>query len=134
MTNSVPASIKVMARVLLVCAPAFTLAGCLQPAAWIGNQLYVEPHPDKAQADQIDMNEAVSRSAPAGLREAETTAAGANSDAIDWIKADAAGMEGTGLPVAVAGTVVPAHRRIDPPLARRSRKQRRRRRADAAVR
>lgn len=33
MTNSIPASIKVMARVLLVCAPAFTLAGCLQPAA-----------------------------------------------------------------------------------------------------
>ncbi len=33
MTNHIPTSIKVMARVLLLCAPAFTLAGCLQPAA-----------------------------------------------------------------------------------------------------
>jgi hypothetical protein len=33
MTNLIPAPVKVMARVLLLCAPAFTLAGCLQPAA-----------------------------------------------------------------------------------------------------
>jgi hypothetical protein len=33
MTNLIPAPIKVMARVLLLCAPVFTLAGCLQPEA-----------------------------------------------------------------------------------------------------
>jgi hypothetical protein len=33
MTIHIPASIKAMARVVLLCAPALTLAGCLQPAA-----------------------------------------------------------------------------------------------------
>jgi L,D-transpeptidase ErfK/SrfK len=75
-------------------------------AAWIGNRLYVEAHPDKQQADQIDMNEPVSRSEPAGLREAVTAAVGAGT--IDWTRAKAAAMQRTGLPVEVAASGGPA--------------------------
>lgn len=71
-------------------------------AAWIDDKLYVEAHPDKQQADEIDMGERVSRSMPAGLRETVTAAAGANAGAVDWRKADAAGMQRSGLPVEVA--------------------------------
>jgi L,D-transpeptidase ErfK/SrfK len=107
-------------------------------AAWIGNRLYVEAHPDKQQADQIDMNEAVSRAEPAGLRETVTATAGANAGAVDWHKVDAAGLQRSGLPVEVsapgtpvasapaAGTIVPPPGRVstasyrDDELTRRS--------------
>jgi L,D-transpeptidase ErfK/SrfK len=77
-------------------------------AAWIGNRFYVEAHPNKEQADQIDMNEPVSRSEPAGLRETVTAAAGANVGSVDWRRVDAAGMERSGVPVEVAAPGGPA--------------------------
>ncbi len=76
-------------------------------AAWIGNRLYVEAHPDKAQADQIDMGQPVSRSEPAGLRETVTAAAAANAGAVDWAKAEAAGVQRSGLPVEIAAPGTP---------------------------
>jgi L,D-transpeptidase ErfK/SrfK len=93
-------------------------------AAWIGNRFYVEAHPNKEQADQIDMNQSVSRSEPAGLHETVTAAAGANAGAVDWHKVDAAGMQRSGLPVEIATAdgpaiaSVPAARTIVPPSRR----------------
>jgi L,D-transpeptidase ErfK/SrfK len=70
-------------------------------AAWIGIGLYVEVHPSKEQADQIDTEHPVTRQAPAGLRETVASVADTYSDAVDWAKADRAGLLRTGLPVEV---------------------------------
>jgi L,D-transpeptidase ErfK/SrfK len=86
-------------------------------AAWIGNRLYVEAHPNKEQADQIDMNQAVTRSEPAGLRETVTAAAGANAGAVDWHKAAAAGMQRTGIPIEVAAPGTPPGTPPSTPIA-----------------
>jgi len=71
-------------------------------AAWIDDGLYVEAHPDKRQADQIDMQQPVSRAEPAGLREMVTQVAGQYSAAVNWNAVRTAGLERTGLPVEVA--------------------------------
>src|SRR6185437_5159391 len=71
-------------------------------AAWIDDGLYVEVHPDKRQADQIDMQQPVSRAEPAGLREMVTQVAGQYSAAVNWNAVRTAGLERTGLPVEVA--------------------------------
>ncbi|HEX3884878.1 MAG TPA: hypothetical protein VHW66_19650 [Stellaceae bacterium] len=69
MTNPIPAPIKVMARVLLLCAPAFTLAGCLQPAP------AVAPGPCDACAAMSRANEAyaLAQKADADALAARTT-------------------------------------------------------------
>jgi L,D-transpeptidase ErfK/SrfK len=74
-----------------------------QPAAvaWIGIGLYVEVHPSKDQADQIDTEQPMTSTAAAGLREAVNATAGNYSDAIDWAAVDQAGLQRTGLPVEV---------------------------------
>ncbi|HEX3884879.1 MAG TPA: L,D-transpeptidase family protein [Stellaceae bacterium] len=71
-------------------------------AAWIGDGLYVEAHPDKQQADQIDMAEQVSRAEPAGLDETVTQAAGQYSATVNRNAVRTAGLQRTGLPVEVA--------------------------------
>lgn len=71
-------------------------------AAWIGIGLYVETHPNKQQADQIDMAQTVTRTPVHGLHEVVQAAAGQYADAVDWNAVDRAGLERTGLPVEVA--------------------------------
>ena len=75
-----------------------------QPAAatWIQDKLYVDVHPSKDQADQIDTEQPMSPDAPAGLRQTVSAAAGDYAQAVDWNAVDQAGMQRTGLPVEVA--------------------------------
>lgn len=72
-------------------------------AAWLGDGgLYLEVHPSKEQADQIDTDQRVTREAPAGLQDIVVQAAVQYADAVDWDAVERAGMQRTGLPVAVA--------------------------------
>jgi L,D-transpeptidase ErfK/SrfK len=75
-----------------------------QPAAavWIANGLYVEAHPSKDQADQIDTEVAMTPDPPSGLREIVNAAAGDYTQAVDWNAVDQAGVQRTGLPIEVA--------------------------------
>lgn len=75
-----------------------------QPAAatWLQDGLYVEVHPSKDQADQIDTETPMTPDQPAGLRDVVSAAAGNYVQAIDWNAVDQAGLQRTGLPVAVA--------------------------------
>jgi L,D-transpeptidase ErfK/SrfK len=71
-------------------------------AAWIGIGLYVEVHPSKDQADQIDTEQSVTPQSDDSIRQIVQTAAGASADAFDWAAVDNAGVERSGLPVLVA--------------------------------
>ena len=71
-------------------------------AAWIQNGLYVEAHPSKDQADQIDTEVDVTPAQPAGLREAVNTVAADASQLVDWNAVDQAGVQRSGLPIEVA--------------------------------
>lgn len=75
-----------------------------QPAAatWIQDGLYVEVHPSKDQADQIDTEQAMTPDQPADLRQIVTAAAGNYAQAVDWNSVDQAGLQRTGLPIEVA--------------------------------
>ncbi len=73
-------------------------------AAWIGIGLYVEAHPSKDQADQIDTEQPVTPEQAPGLREAVAAVAGDHADGVGRWSAGckAAGYQRTGLPVEVA--------------------------------
>jgi len=71
-------------------------------AAWVGTRLLLEVHPDKEQADQIDMEQPMTPRLPAGLRELVADAAGEYADAIDWAAVERAGLQRSGLPVEIA--------------------------------
>ncbi|HVH82135.1 MAG TPA: L,D-transpeptidase family protein [Stellaceae bacterium] len=71
-------------------------------AAWSGDALYLEAHPDKAQADEIDVEQPMTPRQPEGLRQVVTAAVGDAATAVDWRAADQAGMQRSGLPVVVA--------------------------------
>ena len=71
-------------------------------AAWIQNGLYVEAHPSKDQADQIDTEVDVTPAQPTGLREAVNTVAADAAQLVDWNTVDQAGMQRSGLPIEVA--------------------------------
>ncbi|HTW51250.1 MAG TPA: L,D-transpeptidase family protein [Stellaceae bacterium] len=71
-------------------------------AAWIQGGLYVEAHPSKDQADQIDTEQAMTPDPPTGLRETVSAAAGDAAQAVDWNTVDQIGVQRTGLPVEVA--------------------------------
>ena len=71
-------------------------------AAWIAIGLYVEVHPSKDQADQIDMEQPVTPTPLPGLRELVATAAGDRWGDVDERMVDQAGLQRTGLPVLVA--------------------------------
>jgi L,D-transpeptidase ErfK/SrfK len=71
-------------------------------AAWIGIGLYVSVHPDKAQSDEIDTEQAMTPRLPDGLHEMVKTVAGPYADNVDWAAVDRAGLQRSGLPVEVA--------------------------------
>lgn len=71
-------------------------------AAWIQNRLYVEVHPSKDQADEIDTEQPMTADPPAGLRQIVSAAAGDFAPAVDWRAVDREGLRRTGRPTEVA--------------------------------
>lgn len=70
--------------------------------AWVGDRLYVETHPSKAQADAIDVEQPMPAEPLAGWRERVAAATGDNGQAVDWNAVDQAAARRAGLPIAVA--------------------------------
>jgi L,D-transpeptidase ErfK/SrfK len=75
-----------------------------QPSAvaWMGIGLYVEAHPSKDQADQIDMQQPVTPTAVPGLREQVAAVAGDYAQAVDWNVVAQVDTQRSGLPILVA--------------------------------
>jgi L,D-transpeptidase ErfK/SrfK len=71
-------------------------------AAWIGDRLFVEVHPSKAQADAIDTTTPVTLDFPEDLVGRVAAAAAQHGGRIDWDAVHQAGLQRTGLPVEVA--------------------------------
>ncbi len=71
-------------------------------ATWLQDGLYVEVHPSKDQADQIDTETPMSPDLPADLHQVVSAAAGDYAQAVDWNAVDQAGLQRTGLPIEVA--------------------------------
>ena len=70
-------------------------------AAWIGIGLYVQVHPSKDQADEIDTEQPMTPTPLSGLREQVNAVAGDFAQTVDWSAVDEAGMQRSGLPVQV---------------------------------
>ncbi len=70
--------------------------------AWIGDVVFVEVHPSKSQAEEIDTMEAVTPVFPEDLVGRVVAAAAQHAGRIDWDAVRQAGLQRTGLPVAVA--------------------------------
>jgi len=79
----------------------------MQPveAAWIDGRLYVEVHPSKDQADQIDYSEPVTPAIPQELVNRVTKVAGDRVDLVDWDAVQRAGLAASGLPTPVTAPV-----------------------------
>ena len=73
-------------------------------AAWIDNRLYIEVHPTKDQADEIDYNKPMTPAVPATLMQTVSAAAGDRADLIDWDAVKAAGLAASGIPTPVTPT------------------------------
>jgi L,D-transpeptidase ErfK/SrfK len=71
-------------------------------AAWIGNALFVEVHPSKAQGDEIDTSAAFTPEIPDELFTRVRAAAGDHVDLVDWAAVRQAGLQRTGAPMEVA--------------------------------
>jgi hypothetical protein len=87
-------------------------------AGWIDGRLYVEVHPSKEQADEIDVNQPMTPAEPQQLIPVVTKAAGDRSDLIDWDAVHAAGLAANGIPTAV--TPAPADLQASDPSSRAS--------------
>jgi L,D-transpeptidase ErfK/SrfK len=72
-------------------------------AAWIDGRLYVEVHPSKDQADQIDYSQPVTPAIPPELVNRVTAVAGERAGEVDWDAVNRAGLAASGLPVPVTG-------------------------------
>ncbi len=70
-------------------------------AGWIDNRLYVEVHPSKDQADEIDLNQPMTPAVPAQLMQIVAKAAGDRAELVDWDAVRAAGLAATGVPTPV---------------------------------
>jgi L,D-transpeptidase ErfK/SrfK len=71
-------------------------------AAWMGIGLYVEAHPSKDQADEIDVQQPMTPAPLQGLREQVAAVAGDYAQAVDWNAVNQAGLQRTALPILVA--------------------------------
>ena len=71
-------------------------------AAWIGDILFVEVHPSKSQAEEIDTSAAVTPEIPRDLVARVSATAGEHLSLVDWDTVRRAGLQRTGVPVAVA--------------------------------
>jgi L,D-transpeptidase ErfK/SrfK len=69
--------------------------------AWIGGDLYLAAYPTKEQADQLDVNEAMTPLAPPGLKKRVAAAAGKRAADVDWDAVERAGRDRTGMPVRI---------------------------------
>ncbi|HZL59571.1 MAG TPA: L,D-transpeptidase family protein [Stellaceae bacterium] len=69
--------------------------------AWIDGQLYVAVHPSQSQTDEIDLSEPMTPEAPQDLVAQVTAAAGGRVNEVDWDAVNRAGLERSGIPVAV---------------------------------
>jgi L,D-transpeptidase ErfK/SrfK len=69
---------------------------------WIGIGLYVQAHPSKEQADEIDTEQPMTPAPLEGLREQVNAVAGNYAQTVDWRTVDQAGLQRDGLPVQVA--------------------------------
>jgi len=76
--------------------------------AWIDGRLYVAVHPSQSQTDEIDLGEPMTPELPPDLIARVTSAAAGRSDPVDWDAVQRAGLERTGLPVAVTPTAAVA--------------------------
>ncbi|HEX4195707.1 MAG TPA: L,D-transpeptidase family protein [Stellaceae bacterium] len=70
-------------------------------AGWIDGRLYVEVHPSKEQADEIDYNQPMTPAEPQQLMPVVTKAAGDRADLVDWDAVHAAGLAASGIPTPV---------------------------------
>jgi L,D-transpeptidase ErfK/SrfK len=68
---------------------------------WRAGELYLQVHPTKAQADQIEAGEPLTLEPIGDLHDKVVAAAGDRADAIDWRAVDRAAVERTGIPVVV---------------------------------
>jgi L,D-transpeptidase ErfK/SrfK len=71
-------------------------------AAWVGDALYIQVHPSKSQAEEIDVMGSFTPEMPADLARRVTGAVGDRTVQVDWDAVRRAGIERTGLPVRVA--------------------------------
>ena len=66
---------------------------------WIGGELYLEVNPDAEESLQLDeTGKRGDASAPAGLREQVTRAAGKQAERVDWARVEAIGQRRYGVP------------------------------------
>ena len=70
-------------------------------AGWIDNRLYVEVHPSKEQADEIDYNQPMTPAVPKQLVQIVAKAAGDRRGLVDWDAVRAAGLAANGIPTPV---------------------------------
>jgi L,D-transpeptidase ErfK/SrfK len=70
-------------------------------AGWIDGRLYVEVHPSKDQADEIDIVQPMTPAVPQELMQRVVKAAGDRGDLVDWDAVRAAGLAATGIPTPV---------------------------------
>jgi L,D-transpeptidase ErfK/SrfK len=73
--------------------------------AWIDQRLYVAVYRTVAQADELAVTGSFKPAAPRGLHAAIAEAAGERQDAVDWQAVRRAGLERTGIPVAVSAAL-----------------------------
>lgn len=71
-------------------------------AAWVGDGLYVQVHPNQRQAEEIDVTGRFTPEMPPDLARRVTGAVGDRTVQVDWDAVHRAGIERTGLPVHVA--------------------------------
>ena len=88
--------IKIGTRVTVVDQP--------MKLARVGDQLWLEIHPNQKQADEIEQTGRLTPAKPAEFEYLLTMAAGEDSARIDWEKAKLAGVERRGIPVPILKT------------------------------
>ena len=68
---------------------------------WRAGELYLQIHPSKKQADEIESDEPITPEPILDLHDKVVAAAGDRADLIDWRAVDRAAVERTGIPVVV---------------------------------
>lgn len=69
--------------------------------AWIGGQLYLEAHPSKEQADQIEIGEMMAFELPPGFSRQIVEVAADAVDRVDWQVVRTAAVERKGVPIRI---------------------------------
>ena len=72
--------------------------------AWIGDELYLEIHPDAVQSNEIDIDGSFEPAIPPHLDDLVAKAAGNQLGRINWAAVDRAARERSGIPVRITDT------------------------------